>query len=118
MIAIRGAVQLDEDSPDAIALAVEELCEALTEQNALSAKDIVSAIFTLTPDLRSSFPALAARRWGWAEVPMMCAQELDVPGALPRVCRVMLHVNGAGPPRHVYLRGAKVLRPDLHLPSG
>jgi len=114
MIAIRGAVQIDHDTPGEIAAAVEELCTALTEQNTLAPADIVSAIFTLTPDLRSAFPALAARRWGWAEVPMMCAQELDVPGALPRVCRVMLHVNAAGPPHHVYLRGAKVLRPDLH----
>ncbi len=113
MIAIRGAIQVSEDTPEAIHRAVEELCGAITEANGLAASEIVSAIFTLTPDLSSAFPAQAARRQGWGDVPMLCAQEIGVPGALPRVCRVLLHVRCDRLPHHVYLGGAQALRPDL-----
>jgi chorismate mutase len=113
MIAIRGAVQVERDDPESMARAVSELCAAITEQNALAAEEIVSAIFTLTPDLVSAFPAATARKRGWGDVPMICAQEIPVPGALPRVCRVLLHVNRTGSPKHVYLGGAGALRPDL-----
>ncbi len=116
MIAIRGAVQIERDTTEAIAAGVRELCRTIAAENALSPDDIVSAIFTLTPDLRASFPAKAARDEGWSDVPMICAQELDVPGALSRVCRVLLHVDrdrASSSPRHVYLGGARVLRPDL-----
>jgi chorismate mutase len=113
MIAIRGAVQVERDDPESIARAVSELCAAINAANALAADEIVSAIFTLTPDLVSAFPAATARGRGWGDVPMICAQEIPVPGALPRVCRVLLHVNRSGPPQHVYLGGAAALRPDL-----
>ena len=105
MIAIRGAVQIERDTPEAIAEAVAELCAAITQANHLAADSIVSAIFTLTTDLCSAFPAATARKHGWGDVPMICAQEVPVPGALPRVCRVLLHVNETQPPKHVYLRG-------------
>lgn len=113
MIALRGAVQVDVDTKEAMLDAVEELCSEITRVNDLKPHEIVSAIFTLTPDLHAAFPAAAARNQGWGDVPMICAQELDVAGALPRVCRVMLHVDRKGPGKHVYLRGARALRPDL-----
>jgi len=113
MNAIRGAIQIDEDTPDAIARAVEKLCVEISRENQLDPAEIVSAIFTLTPDLHSAFPALSARAQGWGEVPMLCAQEIPVPGALPRVCRVLLHVRRDKPVVHVYLDGARTLRPDL-----
>jgi chorismate mutase len=113
MIAIRGAIQVDEDTREAISAAAASLCVAIMGANQLAPADIISAIFTLTPDLHADFPARAAREQGWTDVPMICAQEIGVPGALPRVCRVLLHVDAAGPARHVYLGGAAVLRPDL-----
>ena len=113
IFAIRGAVQVAEDSAAAIAAAVRELVGEIARVNALPADRVVSAFFTLTPDLSAAFPAGAARAEGWADVPMICAQEIAVPGALPRVCRVLVHARGEGPGRHVYLGGARVLRPDL-----
>ena len=113
MFAIRGAIQVEHDTAEAMATAVRELCAAIVSDNALALDEIVYAFFTLTPDLRADFPARAAREHGWTMVPMMCAQEIAVPGALPRVCRVMVLVDADGSPNHVYLRGAKVLRPDL-----
>lgn len=116
MIAIRGAVQIDGDTQESIAAGVRDLCRAIVRDNSLAPDEIVSAFFTLTPDLRAEFPAKIARAEGWMDVPMICMQELDVPGALPRVCRVMLHVDRdrrAGAVHHVYLGGARALRPDL-----
>ena len=116
MNAIRGAIQIDEDTPDAIGRAVEKLCAEISGQNQLAPTEIISAIFTLTPDLSSAFPAASARRQGWGDVPMICAQEIAVPGALPRVCRVLLHVRRDKAVTHVYLEGARALRPDLAKP--
>jgi len=114
MFAIRGAVQVERDSPAAIAAAVARLCEEISRANRLAAGEIVSAIFTLTPDLVSAFPALAAREQGWSSVPMLCAREIPVPGAPPRICRVLVHARGRRKPRHVYLgRAGALLRPDL-----
>jgi chorismate mutase len=116
MIAIRGAVQIDRDTKDAIGAGVRELCRVLSRENALAPDEIVSAFFTLTPDLRAEFPAKIARDEGWGDVPMICAQELGVPNGMPRVCRVMLHVDRdrrTSKAKHVYLRGARALRPDL-----
>lgn len=113
MIALRGAVQIDEDTKEALLSGVEEMCAELTRANGLDPSEIVSAIFTLTPDLHAAFPAAAARTQGWGDVPMICAQELAIAGAMPRVCRVILHVNRTTPGKHVYLRGARALRPDL-----
>jgi chorismate mutase len=114
MRAIRGAITVEDNTPEAIGAAVKELVETVARENALAPADIVSAIFTLTPDLDADFPARPARDAGWREVPMICAQEIGVPGALPRVCRLILHAKGRKAPRHVYLREARVLRPDLH----
>lgn len=113
MFAIRGAIQVERDSVEAIHAAVRALCERLLEENRLSLSRVLSAIFTLTPDLTAGFPAGAAREAGWGTVPMLCAQEIPVPGAPGRICRVLLHVRGAGRPRHVYMAGAAALRPDL-----
>ena len=113
MIAIRGAIQVEEDTREAIGAAATALCVAIMRDNQLMPARIISAIFTLTPDLHADFPARAAREQGWTDVPMICAQEIAVPGALPRVCRVLLHVDASAPPRHVYLGGAAALRPDL-----
>ncbi len=114
MRAIRGAISVDADTPEAIRDAVSELVLAVQELNGLAPADIVSAIFTLTPDLRADFPAKAARERGWGSVPMLCAQEIAVPGAPARICRLLVHARGRiGPVRHVYLKEARVLRPDL-----
>jgi chorismate mutase len=114
--AIRGAVQLDADERDHLLASVDELIRAILEQNGLSNDDLISMIFTATPDLHSEFPALAARRLGIGDVPLLCSQELDVDGAMPRVIRVMVHAETdlkKSDVRHVYLRGAAALRQDL-----
>ena len=116
MHALRGATTVAADEAILIHGATSELLMALLERNGLGVDRIISAIFTLTPDLRSEFPARAARDLGLDEVPMICAQEIPVPGALPRCIRVLLHV--AGPPAFgravpVYLGWAISLRPDL-----
>lgn len=116
MRAIRGAVCLQRDDPAEMLDAVGEMLTAILERNAITTDVIVSALFTCTPDLHSGFPAAAARAHGFSDVPLMCAQELDVPGALERTVRVLLHVDIDRPRaeiKHVYLRGAEVLRPDV-----
>lgn len=119
MFAIRGAVQVEHDSPAAITAAVARLCKEISRANRLSAEKIVSAIFTVTPDLASAFPARAAREQGWSGVPMLCAQEIPVPGAPPRICRALVHARGRRKARHVYLGGAAaLLRPDLPATPG
>ncbi|MFL6069886.1 MAG: chorismate mutase [Actinomycetes bacterium] len=114
--AVRGATQLQADEPAEMADAVIELLSTMLDRNGLTTDELVSVIFTSTPDLRSTFPAAAARTLEIGDVPLLCAQELDVEGALPRVVRVMAHVTLDRPRRevvHVYLRGAEVLRQDL-----
>jgi chorismate mutase len=114
--AIRGATQLTADDPDEMQEAVVELLAEMLKRNSLVIDDLVSVIFTSTPDLRSTFPAAAARTLGIGDVPLLCAQEIDVEGALPRVVRVMAQVALDRPRSevsHVYLRGAEVLRQDL-----
>jgi chorismate mutase len=114
--ALRGATQLTADDPVEMADAVVELLELMLSRNRLTVDDLVSIIFTATPDLRSEFPAAAARTVGLGDVPLMCAQEIDVAGALPRVVRVMAHAETSltrAEVSHVYLRGAEVLRKDL-----
>ena len=114
--AIRGATQLDEDDRDHLLASVTELIEAVMDQNGLDRRDLISMILTATPDLHSEFPAVAARGLGIGDVPLLCAQELDIDGAMPRVIRVMLHVESdrsRDDIRHVYLRGATALRKDL-----
>ena len=114
--AIRGATRLSADDPAEMSEAVVELVTAMLERNDVDRADLISAIFTATPDLVSMFPAAAARGLGLGDVPLICAQEIDVAGALTRVVRVMAHVETQLPRAeiaHVYLRGAEVLRQDL-----
>jgi chorismate mutase len=114
--AIRGATQLDSDDRDHLLVSVEELIREIFSQNDVDTDKLVSMILTATPDLHSEFPALAARQLGIGDVPLLCAQEIDVLGAMPRVIRVMLHIESDVPRseiRHVYLRGAAALRRDL-----
>ncbi len=117
MRGLRGATQLDDNSVQAMEEGVAELCQAINEANGITQDDIVWAIFTVTHDLDADFPARAARvMGGWSRVPMICSREIPVPGSLPRVVRVLVHVESGSPAeaRHVYLRGAQALRPDLH----
>jgi chorismate mutase len=114
--AIRGATQLDRDEREHLLQRVSELVAAVLERNQLQPDEIVSMVFTATRDLRSEFPAYAARSFGIGEVPLLCAQELDVRGALPRVVRLLAHVETGrtrSDIRHVYLHGARRLRTDL-----
>jgi chorismate mutase len=114
MRGIRGATQVAANTREAIEEAVVELCQELTARNRLTPGEITWAIFTVTHDLDADFPARGARVQGWHQVPMICSQEIPVPGSMPRVIRVLLHVETRGTPHHVYLRGAQALRPDLH----
>ncbi len=114
MRGIRGATQVSENTVGAIEDAVVEMCREICHRNQIKPSDIVWAIFTVTHDLDADFPARAARVSGWNAVPMICSQEIPVPGSMQRVIRVLLHVDSEGPRNHVYLRGAEALRPDLH----
>ncbi|MDA1018162.1 MAG: chorismate mutase [Planctomycetota bacterium] len=115
---IRGATTVDADVPDEIRAATRELLEDVLQRNRISDFDeIVSAIFTTTDDLSSTFPAEAARTLGMTRVPLLCAREIPVPNSQPRCIRVLLHVNTETPTAdivHVYLRDAKNLRQDMN----
>ena len=113
--ALRGAITVDDNSADAILDGTEELLRAVMERNELGADDLVSCIFTTTGDLDAEFPAVAARRIGLSTVPLLGAREMDRPGALPRVIRVLVHcyADPERAPQHVYLRDAVQLRLDL-----
>jgi chorismate mutase len=115
LIALRGATTVEANEAESILHATEELMGELLARNRLDGDSIVSCIFTLTEDLDAEFPAVAARRLGLSGVPLLCAREIDVPGALPRVIRVLLHAyaDPAAVARHVYLREAVKLRADL-----
>jgi chorismate mutase len=114
--AIRGAVQIDVNERQAILDGTSELVTAVMTRNRLSTDDVISVIFTATPDITAEFPALAARSLGFQEVPLLCCTEMSVPGSMPRVVRLMMHVQ-TGKVRseiqHVYLRGAVALRLDI-----
>ena len=112
---MRGAVTIDDDTPARVDAAVQELLDQLMEANAIDPCDVVSAIFSATPDIRSRNPATAARSLGWTDVPLMCVAELETEGMLERCVRVLLHVSVADGRRltPVYLGDAAVLRPDL-----
>ena len=114
--AVRGATQVDRNDRDELLDATAELVRAVLERNELEPDDLISVIFTATPDLTADFPAYAARAMGITDVPFLCATEIDVPGAMPRVVRLLAHVDTARTRhdiRHVYLRGASALRTDL-----
>ena len=113
---IRGATQLEADTAPEMKSAVGELLGQMLEINSVEPESIVSILFTATSDIHSIFPATAARDFELAQVPLICAQELDIEGALPRAIRILIHVNTEKKQSeitHLYLRGAKVLRPDL-----
>jgi chorismate mutase len=114
--AIRGATQVAADDRDEVLSATRELVSTVLERNELDPADLISILFTATPDLVSEFPALAARELGLGDVPLMCATEIAVPHALPRVLRLMAHVETSrtrAEVQHVYLRGAVALRRDI-----
>ncbi|HAN71590.1 MAG TPA: chorismate mutase [Actinobacteria bacterium] len=113
---IRGATCLTADDADEMREAVSELLGAILERNALHTDDLISIVLTGTPDLTCAFPAAGARDFGLVDVPLLCAQEMDIDGALPLTVRVLVHADMAVPRpavQHVYLRGAEVLRQDL-----
>ena len=114
---IRGATVAGENQPDSILAATRELLNAILEANpTLRVSDLASLIITVTGDLNAAYPAQAARQLGWTRVPMMCMQEIPVPGGLPCCIRVLLHWNTELPQdsiRHIYLGAASNLRPDL-----
>src|ERR1700760_3928113 len=114
--AVRGAIQVDEDSREAILEGTTALVSEVMERNLLSNDDLISIWFTATPDLTADFPAYAARMLGLTDVPLLCASEIAVPGAMPRVLRLLAHVEterSRAELKHVYLRGAANLRTDL-----
>jgi chorismate mutase len=111
--ALRGAITVEANEADAILSATEELVHEIMDRNRLAPDDLVSCIFTCTADLDAEFPAVAARGLGLSAVPLLCAREIDVPGALPRVIRMLVHCYADGPAQHVYLREAVSLRRDL-----
>ncbi|MFE1933933.1 chorismate mutase [Streptomyces sp. NPDC059474] len=114
--AVRGAVQLERDEPEHMHEQVSALLTAILGRNALDPDDLISVWFTATPDLHSDFPAAAARKLGITDVPLICAQELDIAGAMPRVVRILAHIETALPKSeiaHVYLGAAAALRKDI-----
>jgi chorismate mutase len=114
--AIRGAVQVDANDAEVIFEGAASLVKEVISRNGLSHDDFISIVFTATPDLTADFPAYAARQMGLTDVPLLCAVEISVPGAMPRVLRLLAHVELDAPRsaiHHVYLRGAAALRTDL-----
>lgn len=113
--ALRGAITVDANEREQILDATEELMRELLARNDLTAADVVDCIFTMTDDLNAEFPAVAARRMGLDRVPLLCVREIDVPGAMERVIRVLVqfHAPEGHEARHVYLREARALRADL-----
>lgn len=114
--ALRGAITAGRNDAGLIIEATQELMSELMSRNGVTTEDMVSCIFTCTHDLNAEFPAVAARNLGLDTVPLLCASELDVPGSLPGVIRVLLHYYAPldHEPSHVYLREAQKLRSDLH----
>lgn len=115
LVALRGATTVDRDTSNDIRARTAELLTMLFERNAVAVDDVVSVIFTATPDLRADFPAVAAREIGLSHTPLLCAQEIPVRGAIGRCVRVMLHwyAPAGVTPHHVYLHDARQLRLDL-----
>jgi chorismate mutase len=113
--AVRGAIQVERNDAESILGATEELVGALMNRNGLTAERMVSCIFTVTADLDAEFPAVAARRLGLDSVPLLCAKEVDVPGAMERVIRVLVHyyADSGSRPSHTYIGEAQALRADL-----
>ena len=118
---VRGATTVKANTREAILEATTELLQAMAEANGLDSEYIASAFFTSSSDLNAEFPALAARQMGWTNVALLCGHEMQVPGSLLMCLRILLHVNTekkASEIVHVYLHGARVLRPDFESRSG
>jgi chorismate mutase len=115
LFALRGANSVEVNEASAILEGTSLLIRELMDRNALTPDAMVSCLFTLTDDLNAEFPALAARQLGLDKVPLLCAREIPVPGAMPRVVRLMLHyyADEGHTPQHVYLGSARALRSDL-----
>ena len=111
--AIRGAIQVSANTPEEISSGVKELLPAILQANSLAPERVISVLLTCTPDLNAAFPAASAREIGFGAVPLLCAVEMDVPGSLPLVIRVMMHAELESEAKHIYLRGATVLRKDI-----
>ena len=115
---VRGAITVAADEPEAILAATRELLSSILDANpTMHTEDLASGLFTTTQDLRTAYPAQAAREMGWTQVPMICSREIPVPGGLPHCIRVLLQWNTDLPQhriRHVYLGAAVALRPDLN----
>lgn len=114
--AIRGAVQVEANDSTAILDGTSELVTEVLARNKITTDDVISVLFSATPDLTAEFPALAARALGFQDVPLLCCGEIAVPGAMPRVVRLMMHIEAErsrSEIRHVYLRGAAALRLDI-----
>jgi chorismate mutase len=114
--AVRGAVQLERDEPQHMHEQVSALLTAILERNGMTPDDLISVWFTATPDLHGDFPAAAARQLGISDVPLICAQELDIAGAMPRVVRILAHIEtglAKSDIAHVYLGAAAALRKDI-----
>jgi chorismate mutase len=119
---VRGATTVEVNTVEAILDATRELLLAMVDANDIEAENVASAYFTTTPDLNAEFPALAARdlKPGWEHVALLCGHEMNVPKGMKMCLRILLHVNTEKPARdirHIYLRGATVLRPDLGNPE-
>ena len=114
--AIRGAVQVEANESAAILEGTSELVTEVMSRNQLTPADVISVVFSATTDLNAEFPALAARKLGFQDVPLLCCSEIAVPNAMPRIVRLMMHVETEAPRsamQHVYLRGAAALRLDI-----
>ena len=114
--AVRGAIQIERDDADLMRDAVVELMTAIMNSNSLTSEDLISVLFTCTPDLVSDFPAASARAMGLEKVPLLCAVEMAVPASLPRTIRTLVHCHtplNQSEISHIYLRGAVVLRKDI-----
>jgi chorismate mutase len=116
LFALRGAINVEHNDAAEILTATTELMETIMERNGLRPDAVVSCVFTATSDLDAEFPAVAARAVGFERVPLLCAQEIPVPGSMPKVIRVLLHYRAEDDhaPEHVYLRETRALRADLH----
>ena len=116
LFALRGATSVERNDAESILGATTELMQAIMERNGLSPERVISCVFTATQDLDAEFPAVAARALGFDRVPLLCAQEIPVPGSMPRVIRVLIHYDAddGHTPDHVYLGETRALRADLH----
>src|SRR5690242_11885803 len=116
LFALRGAADVERNDAESIVASTTALMQAIMDRNELRPEQVVSCVFTATHDLDAEFPAVAARSLGFERVPLLCAQEIPVPGSMPRVIRVLIHYQAEDghTPEHVYLGETRALRADLH----